>query len=75
MITRPYGLTLQDWADQVVTDLGQQGYIGRLDPGQLWQEWAAAQVLALPALRGIAADPYQFTTWQEWAERLCSLLI
>lgn len=73
-ITQPQGLALQDWADQVTVDLRGEGYIGQLSPDQPWQEWAAAQVVGLPSLRGLVPDPYQFATWLEWAERLCGAI-
>ena len=69
MITLPTNLALHDWADQVVTDLRPAGFIDRLQGGD-WQSWGV-QFASLPLVRGLPPDPYGFTVWQEWAERLC----
>jgi hypothetical protein len=70
MITLPYGIALQDWADQVVTDLRPYGYIGALHSPEQWQDWAT-QVTILPQLKGAVPNPWEFQQWQDWAERLC----
>lgn len=67
-ITRPTNLTLHDWADQLVLDIGVPV---RLD-GDDWQDWGARVLASVAALRS-APNPYGFDAWQDWAERLCGV--
>ena len=69
-ITRPTGMKLRDWADQICLDLDRFGPIGRMVNDD-WQGWAI-QLLSLVGLGGYTiANPYQFTDWRDWANRLC----
>jgi hypothetical protein len=72
-ITRPTGLTLRDWADQVVLDLDNYGAFGRLNRDSDWQNWAV-QFLNNTTLGRNLPNPYQFTDWRRWAERLAQML-
>lgn len=69
----PTNMTLNDWADAAVPYLEQFDSIGRLVDDN-WQAWGAKLTLAL-ALSGFTIpDPYQFSDWRTWAERLCGEL-
>ena len=72
-IVRPVGITLLDWADQLVLDLGRYGVIGRLESEDEWQDWAM-QLLNNTTLGRNLPNPYNFTEWKDWAERLCGAL-
>lgn len=51
-------------------DLWKFGPIPRIYRDDEWREWGAA-LLALPTLHGILLpDPYQFSDWRRWAERV-----
>lgn len=70
MMPLPTNMTLHDWADAAVPFLEQFDSVGRLVEDR-WQEWGARLALALP-LSGInVPNPYQFTDWRLWAQRLC----
>lgn len=69
-ITRPTGLTMRDWCDQVTLDLDRFGSIGRIVKDD-WQAWGI-QLVSLMGLGGyVIASPYQFKNWLDWANRLC----
>lgn len=72
-IVSPTGITLLDWADQLVLDLSQYGVIGRLEAESEWQDWAM-QLLNNTTLGRNLPNPYNFTEWKEWAERLYGVL-
>jgi len=72
MITLPTNLTLADWADQMALDLDATGPISRLS-GDKWQDWGM-QIFNNRTLGGALPNPYGFTDWREWAERLCGVL-
>lgn len=72
-ITRPTGMELRDWADQVVLDLDRYGAFGRLENEAEWRDWAV-QFLNNTTLGRNPPNPYQFADWREWAERLAQLL-
>jgi len=57
------------WTDYTAENLWSWGTIPKLlDPAR-WQEWGAA-VLGLGTLSGInLPNPYNFSDWQEWAQR------
>ena len=71
MITLPDNMELADWADQLVLNL--DGAIGCLTDLVHWQDWAA-QLLNIPSLLGNLPNPYQFTDWRDWANRLCGAM-
>lgn len=71
--TLPFGMSLQDWADQIALDLDPYGAFGRLDDVNQWQNWAM-QFLNNMTLRENIPNPYQFSEWREWAERFCQTL-
>lgn len=73
MITRPSGMSFNDWANQVVLDLSSTATIGRPDSFQSWQDWAA-QLLNGGVNSRPAPNPYLFATWKDWAERLCETI-
>lgn len=72
-VTRPVGINLIDWCDQVVMDLSSYGNFGRLNNPDQWQDWAV-QFLNNPSFRVNLPNPYQFNNWKEWAERFCEML-
>lgn len=73
MITRPTGMALTDWADQVVLDLSVYGPIAKLKDEALWQDWGT-QLFVLRGLPQLIPQPYGYDNWLEWAERLCQTL-
>lgn len=73
MLTAPTNLSLLDWASQAVTDLSPFGIYGRLENENAWQDWAAQFLNSISLGRNIP-DPYQFSDWREWAERLYGAL-
>ena len=73
-ITRPTGMKLRDWADQISMDLDTYGIFGKLMDDNKWQDWGV-QLLAPLSLGGFnIPSPYQFGDWKEWAERVCGEL-
>ena len=72
-ITRPSGMALRDWADCVVLDLDNYGAFGRLTDEAHWQDWGV-QFLNNTTLGRNLPNPYQFTDWRQWAERMAQLL-
>lgn len=73
IVTRPSGMQLLDWADQVVLDLDNFGAFGRLSSETDWQNWAV-QFLNNTTLGRNLPNPYQFSDWREWAERFVQML-
>jgi hypothetical protein len=71
-ITLPTGMNLADWSNQVILDLDPYGAFGRLQ-GDDWQDWGV-QFLNNMTLGNALPNPYQFTEWTDWAERLCQSL-
>lgn len=69
----PTNMTLNDWADAAVPYLEQFDSIGRL-MGDNWQEWGARLTLALGLSGRLIPDPYSFSDWRVWAQRLCEVL-
>ncbi len=60
------------WADQmsflIAAEVPQ--FLIITDAEDDWREWAMCLVGAQDRLGQDSPDPYQFNTWQEWAERL-----
>lgn len=71
--TRPTGMELRDWADQIVLDLDNYGAFGRLQAEAQWQDWAM-QFFNNTTLGRNFPNPYQFAHWREWAERFIQML-
>ena len=71
VLTRPAGMALRDWADQVSLDLDAYGYVTKLQDDK-WQDWAV-QFLNNSALGRNIPNPYWFNDWHEWAERFCGV--
>jgi hypothetical protein len=72
-ITRPTGLALRDWADQIVLDLDNYGAFGKLMNDADWQDWAV-QFTNNTTLGRNLPNPYAFSDWRDWAERMAQLL-
>lgn len=72
-ITRPQGMELLDWANQIVLDLDPYGSFGKLENETLWQDWAM-QYFNNSALGRNFPIPYDFQDWREWAERFAQML-
>lgn len=72
-ITRPTNMQLLDWADCVVLDLDNYGSFGRLGSEAQWQAWGV-QFLNNTTIGRNLPNPYQFTDWREWADRMAQLL-
>ncbi len=73
MIPQPMDMTLQQWTDAAVLALDNFDSIGRMF-GEDWQDWGVRLMTPL-SLSGLnLPDPYGFTDWREWAQRLCEEL-
>lgn len=72
-ITRPTGMALRDWADQIVLDLDNYGAFGKLMNENDWQNWAV-QFLNNTTLGRNFPIPYAFDDWRDWAERFSQAL-
>lgn len=70
----PRGLTLRDWADSTILDLNNAWSFSRLDDEEHWQSWGTELLRALPFSQQVAPDPYQFSDWRVWAERMAPIL-
>lgn len=64
----PYGLSIQDWADQVVFALSDGGPVPQFNGGD-WQEWAQRLLELNPTVQQVCPAPGGFSDWQEWAAR------
>lgn len=73
IITLPTNMELLDWASQVVLDLDAYGAFGRLQDPARWQDWGV-QFLNNSSIGRNLPNPYGFTDWREWAERLVGSL-
>ena len=71
-ITNPSGMSLNDWAGQVMLDLDKYGALSRLE-GDDWQEWAIRLLNSLAINRNFPL-PYDFDEWRDWAERFAQAL-
>lgn len=72
-ITMPFGMELIDWADQITMDLDAYGVIGKLESEFYWQDWAAGLINNTDIPDNVP-NPYMFSDWRDWAERLCQVL-
>jgi len=72
-VTRPQGMELLDWANQIVLDLDPYGSFGRLADESEWQDWAM-QYFNNSSLGRNFPLPYDFSDWREWAERFVQVL-
>ena len=72
-ITRPTAMNVLDWADQVNFELDAFGPLVGLENELMWQEWAI-QFLNNSKIAKSLPNPYEFSDWQEWAERFCGVL-
>lgn len=70
----PTNMTLHDWADAAVPYLEQFDSVARLVDDN-WQAWGARLTLALALSGLLIPDPYGFTDWHDWAQRLCEELV
>lgn len=73
IITLPTNMELLDWASQVILDLDSYGAFGRLQDPARWQDWGV-QFLNNSSIGRNLPNPYGFTDWREWAERLVGSL-
>jgi hypothetical protein len=73
IITLPTGMELLDWASQINLDLDPYGTFGRLDDPNRWQDWGV-QFLNNTTIGRNLPNPYGFTDWREWAERMVGSL-
>lgn len=69
-LTRPTGMRLIDWADQITHELDGYGAFGKLEREEDWQDWAAL-ILNTASLKSNFPNPYDFEDWHEWAELFC----
>jgi len=72
-VTRPTGMELTDWADQISFDLDRYGSFGKLEDENQWQDWAT-QFLNNLSLTENFPQPQEFNEWRDWAERFVQVL-
>ena len=66
----PENMDILRWTDVTGLNLSGYGVSPRLDDPRDWQAWGAS-LLNNPSIRGIALpDPYQFSDWRRWADRV-----
>ena len=70
----PRGISLIDWADQVVFGLDSYGAFPHLQSESAWQDWAANFLLNGPLSAKGLPNPYEFDDWVQWADRFCAVL-
>lgn len=64
------GMSVKQWTDAMADRLWIFGPIPRVDRDDEWRAWGA-NLLNLPSIRGInLPDPYQFSDWRRWADRV-----
>lgn len=68
MIPSPYGLSLNDWADQVTFELQDAGPVPVLDDDR-WLDWAERLLELNPTIQQVVPSPAGFTDWRDWAAR------
>ena len=70
----PRGMTPMEWTNAYHIDLERFGFIPALQSNDRWQDWGSALSL-LASLSGIILpNPYEFSDWQEWAQRFNEIL-
>lgn len=70
----PVNMSLTEWADAVMLTVADTWSFGRLDDENKWQDWAVGIVRAPQYALRVLPDPYQFTDWRDWAERVAPML-
>lgn len=66
----PNTMTVKQWTDAMADRLWIFGSIPRVDHDDDWKKWGAV-LLGLVSIHGInVPDPYQFSDWRRWAERV-----
>ena len=66
----PRGMTPMEWTQAYSIDLERFGSVPNLQSNEGWQGWGSALSL-LASLSGIILpNPYEYSDWQEWAQRL-----
>lgn len=71
---QPEHLTFQKWFD-AVSLLNPSGWsLGTVLDESKWREYAVGLVRAQPFATRTLPDPYQFTNWRQWADRVYPLL-
>lgn len=70
----PLNMSLTEWADAVMLTVADTWSFGRLDDENKWQDWAVGFVRAPSLAQRVLPDPYQFTDWRDWAQRVYPML-
>jgi hypothetical protein len=70
----PVNMSLTEWADAVMLTAADTWSFGRLDDENKWQDWAVGFVRAPSLAQRVLPDPYQFTDWRDWAQRVYPML-
>lgn len=66
----PHGMTVTAWTDANQINLERFGAVPALHDAKKWQAWGAS-LSGLPSISGITVpNPYEFSDWRVWAERL-----
>lgn len=73
MIPYPNYLNLQEWADQVVLHFMVKYPLPVLQAAN-WQSWASA-IISILNIDTLHINPYNFNTWQAWAERFIGVTL
>ena len=70
----PVNMSLTEWADAVMLTVADTWSFGKLDDENKWQDWAVGFVRAPSLAQRVLPDPYQFTDWRDWAQRVYPML-
>lgn len=74
MSVNPIGLTLTQWADAVIITVDDAWLFGKLESEERWRDWAVGFTRAPSFANKLVPDPYQFSNWRDWAERVYPML-
>ncbi len=70
----PVGMTLTQWCDSVILAVGDAWSYPVLGDEAHWQDWAVSFLRAPIFGPQTPPDPYQFSDWRDWAERVYPML-
>jgi hypothetical protein len=73
-IPNPYEMDLLDWASATMYSLTNYVNVAPLEDPSQWQSWG--QILVNAPTLGLLSppNPYDFTDWRPWAERVSDAL-
>lgn len=69
-MVNPAGMTLEDWAAQLLVDFPDDGIPQLIDPAR-WRDWGAL-VISCPSFAADAPNQYQYDDWRDWAQEMAA---